>query len=624
MSHELRTPLNGVIGMTQLLERTELTPTQADYLGACRTSGETLLTVIGDVLDFSKMEAGKLELNPEATELIPFIEHIVRATSLQQATRHVDLASFVDPRLSRSVWVDSDRFRQVLFNLIGNAAKFTAQGSITVTAKCFEATQDFAKVRFSVADTGIGIPEDRIESLFEAFEQCDSSTTREYGGTGLGLTICKQIVDLMGGQIHAKSVEGQGSQFIVDVCLPFVESEKSKIDDRQRTAPDYQRLAVVGMSEPISHLLRQMFNESHVTASFLQGREVLAVNEFDMVLLNTNGDPETVAQFMDSQPVFGVDNAPVLVPVVPANCFVDADEWAIKGIQKPMCKPFSQTHISDLLYSRLGAPERPVIELSSMVGLEGRPLRVLICEDIPVNQMFAREVCSRAGIDFVVCDNGRQGVETLLQDSQFDVIFMDCHMPVMDGFEAVKVIRYMNESGLIPKIPVVALTASALAGDREKCLAAGMDDYLPKPFEFDDFLEKIRAHSKLPSALEPEASDDAETESESLAFDFEGLVSRVSDRDFAISIAEQFASSLPQYVVDFQDCLDQRKTQAVAHSLKGAAGMVSAVRISEVAAEIEAAAISGQRSPSKIQVDQILTEFNDFVQALRQESLAEV
>ena len=627
MSHELRTPLNGVIGMTQLLERTELTPTQADYLGACRTSGETLLTVIGDVLDFSKMEAGKLELNPEETELIPFIEHIVRATSLQRATRHVDLASFVDPMLSRSVLVDSDRFRQVLFNLIGNAAKFTNRGSITVTAKCFEATQDYAKVRFVVADTGIGIPEDRIESLFEAFEQCDSSTTRQYGGTGLGLTICKQIVDLMGGQIHVKSEEGQGSQFIVDVCLPFVESEKSKTDDSRRTVPDYQRLAVVGMSEPISKMLRQMFEEFHVTASFFQGNEVLAVNEFDMVLLNTNGDPETVVQFMGSQSVFDAGNAPVLVPVVPANCFVDADEWEIEGTQQPMCKPLSQTHISDLLYSRSDAAEQPVIELSPMVGLEDRPLRVLICEDIPVNQMFAKEVCSRAGIDFMVCDNGRQGIETLLQDPQFDVIFMDCHMPVMDGFEAVKIVRHMNESGLIPEIPVVALTASALAGDREKCLAAGMDDYLSKPFEFDDFLEKIRMHSKLPPAIEQKACDDAETESESFVFDFEGLVSRVSDREFAFSIAEQFAASLPQYVLDLQNCLDEQDDQkalVIAHSLKGAAGMVRAERISEVAAEIESAASSGRLELSKIQFEQILKEFNDFVQALRQESLAEV
>ena len=630
MSHELRTPLNGVIGMTQLLERTELTPTQADYLGACRTSGETLLTVIGDVLDFSKMEAGKLELNPEETELIPFVEHIVRATSLQQATRHVELASFVDPKLSRRVLVDSDRFRQVLFNLIGNAAKFTPQGSITVTAKCSETTDEHTKVRFIVSDTGIGIHEDRIESLFEAFEQFDSSTTRQYGGTGLGLTICKQIVDLMGGRIHAKSVEGQGSQFIVDVCLPFVESEKSQAEDSQPQVTNFRRLAVVGMSEPIANLLRQMLDEFEVTTSFIGNNEVLPVNEFDMVMLNTAGDLDTVTAFMDSQPVFLADNAPVLVPVVPASCFVEADEWVIEGARKPMCKPFSQTRISDLIYSQSNAVEQAATESSAMIGSEGRPLRVLICEDVPVNQMFAKEICSKAGIDYVVRDNGRQGVETLLQDTRFDVIFMDCHMPIMDGFEAVGMIRQMSEQGLIPEIPVVALTANALAGDREKCLAAGMDDYLAKPFEFNEFLEKVHVHAKLSAADEShqgmnEHVEDVKTDVP--AFDFECLVDRVGDRSFAISVAEQFAASLPQYVMDLQNCLDEQDpqtTHAVAHSLKGSASMVGATRISNIAAEIESMAQSDQLQQNEIQFAEILSEFNEFVETLQRESLAAV
>jgi PAS domain S-box-containing protein len=211
MSHELRTPLNGVIGMTQLLESTNLTATQADYLAACRASGETLLTVIGDILDFSKMEAGKLELEPQPTKLIPFIENIIQATSLQQKTPHVDLASFVDPRLSRSVMVDSDRLRQVIFNLIGNAAKFTPEGSIRVTAKCYHVSDEHADVQFTVSDTGIGIPKNRIDRLFEAFEQRDSSTTRKYGGTGLGLTICQQIVGLMVAKFASKARRGRAA-----------------------------------------------------------------------------------------------------------------------------------------------------------------------------------------------------------------------------------------------------------------------------------------------------------------------------------------------------------------------------------------------------------------------------
>ena len=630
MSHELRKPLNGVIGMTQLLERTDLTPVQADYLAECRTSGEHMLTVIGDVLDFSKMEAGKLELKSEETELIPFIEHIVRAASLQQETRHVDLASFVDPRLSRRVLVDSDRFRQVLFNLIGNAAKFTDQGSITVTARCVETTEHHAGVRFTVADTGIGIPEDRIESLFEAFEQFDSSTTRQYGGTGLGLTICKQIVELMGGRIHARSVEGEGSQFMVDVCLPFAGKQSSSSLVRPASVPHFERVAVVGMSQPIASILRGMFDEFKVKASFLQSHEVLATNEFDMVLLNAIGESDSVREFIDSQPAFGEDGAPVLVPVVPANFVLDAEQWEIEGAQNPICKPFTQSRIADLIFSRSNALERPTTECSSMVGSEGRPMRVLICEDVPVNQMFAKEICSKAGIDYLVRDNGRQGVETLLQDSRFDVIFMDCHMPIMDGFEAAGMIRQMSEQGLIPEIPIVALTANALAGDREKCLEAGMDDYLAKPFEFDEFLEKVRIHANSSGAgdLQHEKDDNVEDiETDVPTFDFECLISRVKDRAFAISVAEQFAASLPQYVMDLQNCLDEQdsqKTRAVAHSLKGSASMVGAGRISHIAAEIESVAQRGQLQQNEIQFAEILVEFNGFVQTLRQQTFAEV
>jgi CheY-like chemotaxis protein len=384
------------------------------------------------------------------------------------------------------------------------------------------------------------------------------------------------------------------------------------------------------MSEPIANLLRQMLDEFEVTTSFIGNNEVLPVNEFDMVMLNTAGDLDTVTAFMDSQPVFLADNAPVLVPVVPASCFVEADEWVIKGARKPMCKPFSQTRISDLIYSQSNAVEQAATESSAMIGSEGRPLRVLICEDVPVNQMFAKEICSKAGIDYVVRDNGRQGVETLLQDTRFDVIFMDCHMPIMDGFEAVGMIRQMSEQGLIPEIPVVALTANALAGDREKCLAAGMDDYLAKPFEFNEFLEKVHVHAKLSAADEShqgmnEHVEDVKTDVP--AFDFECLVDRVGDRSFAISVAEQFAASLPQYVMDLQNCLDEQDpqtTHAVAHSLKGSASMVGATRISNIAAEIESMAQSDQLQQNEIQFAEILSEFNEFVEALQRESLAAV
>ena len=603
MSHELRTPLNGVIGMTQLLESTELTAVQADYLSACRTSGQTLLTVIGDVLDFSKMEAGKLELAPNETKLIPFLENIVRATSLQQRTQHIDLASFVDPRLNRSVMVDGDRLRQVIFNLIGNAAKFTEQGSVTVTAKCREVNHQYTDVRFVVADTGIGIPEEQVSRLFEAFEQCDSSTTRQYGGTGLGLAICKQIVDLMDGSIYVESTLGEGSRFIVDVRFRFANSDEEIHTSKHGIENDsiFPRVAAIGMTAPIEELLHELFGEYTIEASFLQDYEVLPEGEFDVVLLNNEGNLEAVRQMLAQQPALLLDDAPILIPVIPANCIIDQQKWESLGARKPLHKPLTQTRLLQALQSQCG--EEPAkIEQTLMRNIQASSLRVLVCEDVPVNQMFANEICRQAGIECVVCDNGKLGIETLQRDDQFDVIFMDCHMPVMDGFEATSRIRAMHRDGSLPRIPIVALTANAVVGVRDKCLRAGMDDYLPKPFEIEQFIGKIRSHTRTPVLYEAQVAQTRldpcnETPLDATAFDIDKLLSQINDRVFVMEIAEEFAETLPMHRATLENCLQQKdpvETFKVAHRLKGSAGTVKAERISKLASEMESTARDGQ------------------------------
>ena len=628
MSHELRTPLNGVIGMTQLLESTELTPIQTDYLSACRTSGQTLLTVIGDVLDFSKMEAGKLELAPKKTQLIPFLENIVRATSLQQKTQHIDLASFVDPRLSRSVMVDGDRLRQVIFNLIGNAAKFTEHGSVTVTARCKEVNRQHADVRFVVADTGIGIPDEQVSRLFEAFEQCDTSTTRQYGGTGLGLAICKQIVELMGGSIHVESTLGEGSRFMVDVRLHFAPLAEQDHTSKHGLEDDFTvlRVAAVGMSAPITELLHELFAEYKIEASFLQDYEVLPHDEFDVVLLNNEGDLEAVRQMFAQQPALLSNAAPILIPVIPANCIIDLHQWESLGAQKPLHKPLTQTRLLQALHSQR-AEEPTKVEQSPKSNFQVGGLRILVCEDVPVNQMFAKEICRQAGIECVVCDNGEHGIETLQLDNNFDVIFMDCHMPIMDGFEATKRIRAMHETGSLPRIPIVALTANAVVGDRDKCLKAGMDDYLSKPFEIEQFIGKIRSHTRTPALYEAKVAQTRldscdEAQLDATAFDIDKLLSQINDRVFVMEIAEEFAETLPMHRATLENCLQQKdpvETFKVAHRLKGSAGTVKAERISKLASEMESTARDGQLDKLEVQIVNMLQEFENFTNAVRDE-----
>ena len=629
MSHELRTPLNGVIGMTQLLENTDLTSTQADYLASCRTSGETLLTVIGDVLDFSKMEAGKLELESRETELIPFIENILRATSLQQKAQHIDLGSFVDPRLSQAVMIDSNRFRQVMYNLIGNATKFTSQGSITVTAKCSEVTSKHADVQFVVADTGIGIPKDRIACLFEAFEQCDSSTTREYGGTGLGLAICKQIVDSMDGRMFVESVEGVGSKFIVELRLPFATSNiDHKFSPSVGGLSKQPRVAVMGMSKPISKLLHETFSAYKIEASFFGKYDVLPGGKFDVIFLNNDGDSDAINETIAAQTPLLFDDAPILIPVIPANCVLQQKDVEGLTMQNPLHKPFSQTHILQSLKLGQANDEQPKTNDSPLMKAQDRILRILLCEDAPVNQMFVKEVCRSAGIKCVVCDNGKEAIETLQRDAQFDVIFMDCQMPVMDGFEATRLIREMSKNDLIPKIPIVALTANAVLGDEEKCLEAGMDDYLAKPFEIQQFIDKIHTNAALPLEKRMDTHNDTHDEKKpkALIFDSEKLLEQINDEVFVMEIAQQFAESFPSYQMDFKTGLQQQDVEevfSVAHRLKGSAGTVKAERISNLATEMELAAREGQMDQLELQIVEMLKEFEDFANVVSNENPAQ-
>ena len=307
----------------------------------------------------------------------------------------------------------------------------------------------------------------------------------------------------------------------------------------------------------------------------------------------------------------------------PANCIVDAQQWESHGAAKPIYKPFAQTRFLQPVVARQERGQKREVDRVSSTELPKRDLRVLICEDNTVNQMFAKEICRKANIQVVVSDNGQAGIEVLLQDTNFDAIFMDCQMPIMDGFQAARKIREMTNQGSIPKIPVIALTANALASDREKCLESGMDDYLTKPFEIGDFLGKLNAHTSTPANVDH--ANSSQTQSDTLVFDIDKLVSQFNDRDFALQIAEHFASTFPGHQADLRKCLKQQDPQqalSVAHRLKGSAATVSADRISKIAVEIELAARECQLEQIQTQLGELLSEFENFANAVRDESTA--
>ncbi len=484
MSHEIRTPMNGVIGMTQLLADTQLTATQHEYVEVIRTSGKTLLALINDILDVSKIEAGRMELEVRDIDLRTTVAEAIATFGAQAAAKGLALGANVGPDVPSAVSADSVRLRQVLFNLIGNAIKFTSTGTITLDVRLESADDVRALVRFSVRDTGIGIPPDRLDRLFKSFSQVDSSTTRHFGGTGLGLSIVKQLADLMGGEVGVESEVGKGSVFWFTVQFELASD---------------------------SHQIR-----------------------------NTPGHFET----------------------------------------------------------------RPAVRGRSDIA----GAHLLLVEDNAVNQKVAQRYLEKLGITCDVATNGREAIDAW-QKGSYDLILMDCQMPVMDGFEATRGIRKLERHG--KRVPIIALTANALASDRDNCLAAGMDEHLAKPMEFER-LETCLAQflasraprpatesTPAPAPANPAPSDPAPVDLAALS-DLVG-----DDAEFQRELIETFIASGDATLAQIAEALNANDLPAVrksAHSLKGASANIRAQALSAAAKELESHAASENTDACRAQL----------------------
>ncbi|MES2696700.1 MAG: ATP-binding protein, partial [Verrucomicrobiota bacterium] len=470
VSHEIRTPMNGIIGMTNLLAQTPLTPSQQEMGRLIQGSAESLLTIINDILDFSKIEAGKLHISPVAFELPPIIDETIAMLTSAASDRHLTLVRDVDPELSSSaLWGDDGRIRQVLLNLVGNAIKFTEQGSVTVIASKLPGS-DAAQtaVRIAVRDTGIGIPHEAQVKLFQPFIQADNSVTRRFGGTGLGLSICRQLVKLMGGEIGVNSHPGRGSEFWFTLTL-----------------------------------------ENRPLEEITAGATVL------------------------------------------------------------------------------GAPPAAV---------EKRSLRVLVADDNSVNQAVARGLLTLMGHDVAVVGNGHEAL-TRLARTPHDVVLMDCQMPGLDGYEATRRIRAGAIAGIDPRIRIIAVTASAMAGDREACLEAGMDDFVTKPIRVDEVRAALERASKALAAIPPGGLVDAPDElinSEALA-NLRGIPG-FSKPSLLFEVLELFLQTTPnelEHLTRLIAAQDGRGAITCAHSLAGGCGSAGARQMQTTLRDIEKIVAAG-------------------------------
>lgn len=504
MSHEIRTPLNGVTGMLELLKRTDLELHQQRYIDIAQNSAQSLLSVINDILDFSKIEAGKLELQSVDFPLRETLADVVDIFASQTASKNVELIGHISPDLPGWVVGDPERLRQVLINILGNAVKFTEKGTISLSAVCKKRSNNIVVLQLKIRDTGCGISEENLEKLFDSFTQADASTTRKYGGTGLGLTISRQLISLMKGRINVVSKIGVGSEVTIDLALP--QSTKT-IGYQSALPPGLSGMRVLIVDDhPVnleltSELLAPFglqidCAESAAEALKLHNNAVDQNRPYELFLFDYHMPETDGAQLADliRQTAAGQIAKMILLTSIDQ---VSPNDPEMSSFNTLLVKPVRASRlfesIAAVMANRLNtdttAATNSVNELAARaVNFDAAAkTRILLVEDNMVNQIVATEILEQAGYMIEAANNGQEAVDRLFNNDSdgIDIVLMDCQMPVLDGFEASRIIRKRENEKNLPSVPIIALTANALKGDKERCLKAGMSDYITKPIDVD-------------------------------------------------------------------------------------------------------------------------------------------
>ena len=607
MSHEIRTPMNGIIGMTNVALKTALSDSQREYLTAVKTSADSLLLIINEILDFSKIEAGQMELDPIAFDFRECVTGGLKSVALQAHMKGLELGCVMDRKIPRELIGDPARIRQIVINLVGNALKFTDKGSVHLRVALLEDHENNMKLEVRVRDTGIGIPEDRQKKIFESFTQADASTSRNFGGTGLGLTITALLVEMMGGEIWVESELGEGSTFIFTMFLDKVECPPSQLDQAVRKVLEGQSVFAVSSCDfHLQALEENLLPLGAKVQCYSSPEEALnaLVDDPPMVVFAGSEFPqESGFDFLYKCQRAGCGKTGILLKT--NNLSEDMTHYKSLGINGHLLKPIRQKDMAELLLRWLDPETAKSLNVGGGEDAEAEtlpPLRVLVTDDNEINRQLARIMLEAFGCEVLEAESGEKVLELMAAGVEPDILLLDIMMPGMDGFECTERIREIESRQDSPRLPIIALTAHALKGYEEKCLANDMDGYLSKPIDEGKMFEVLKKHAPERDYAEvperkaepvPEASPagDEPPAEELKVIDLEVALKRVGGNETILkTVAKAFLAASGKQFDDVEKAVkegDAERLRFTAHTFKGTVLNFEARKTASVAQVLE-------------------------------------